>query len=149
MASLVEDLGGAASWISRALQASGYRADFTAPSLWSIDQFVDEHVHAGRPRAGGLLADDFGPRLFALGAYTGEVIRRDLGGTWHADDADPESEVNVELRLPGGVIMWPVQRVMKRCANGAEDGIAAYGAALGLPVGPPPRPRGKRRFFGR
>ena len=100
----------------------------------------------GRARPGGLLATDFGPRVFALGAYTGEVIRRDRGGEWHADDDDPGAEVNVELRLPGGGVIWPVQRAMKRCLNGAEDGIAAYGAALGLDVGAPqPAPR-KRRF---
>jgi hypothetical protein len=146
VASLIEDLDGAATWISQALQASGYAADFTASSLWSIDRFVDEHTQSGRARPGGLLATDFGPRVFALGAYTGEVIRRNLGGEWHADDNDPDAEINVELQLPGGGVIWPVQRVMKRCLNGAEDGIAAYGAALGLDVGTPQSAPGKRRF---
>jgi len=40
-----------------------------------------------------------GARLFALGAYAGEVIRRAVGGTWSADDADPEAEINIELQL--------------------------------------------------
>lgn len=72
MASLVEDLDVAASWISQALQASGYVADFSPASLWSIDRFMDEHTTSGKPRPGGLLATDFGARMFALGAYTGE-----------------------------------------------------------------------------
>lgn len=149
MAALVEDLDAAASWISQALRSSGYVADFSPGSLWLIDRFMDEHTKASKPSPGGLLATDFGGRLFALGAYTGEVIRRNLGGTWRANDEDPEGEINVELELPGGGVIWPVQRVMKRCANGAEDGIAAYGALLGLNVGTPPPALGRRRFFRR
>jgi hypothetical protein len=38
MASLIEDLDTAASWISQALKASGYLADFSSASLWSIDR---------------------------------------------------------------------------------------------------------------
>jgi hypothetical protein len=42
------------------------------------------------------------------------------------------------VRLPDGTTCWPVQRVMKRFKNGAEDGIAAYGVGMGLHVGRPP-----------
>ena len=63
------------------------------------------------------------------------MIRRAIGGTWSADDADPEAEINIELQLPDGSIVWPVQRVMKRLANGAEDAVAPYAAALGVGVG--------------
>jgi hypothetical protein len=55
-----------------------------------------------------------------------------------ADDADPEGEINIELQLADGSIVWPVQRVMKRPANGAEDALAPYAAALGVDVGAPP-----------
>lgn len=149
MASLIEDIDASAAWIARALQSSGYEADFSAQSLWSIDRFLDEHSDRGQPRRDGLLATDLGSRIFALGAYLGEVVRRNAGGTWHANDEDPQGEVNVELVLVDGTKIWPVQRVMKRYKNGPEDGIAAYGAALGLDVGQPPQPRKKRRFFGR
>ena len=90
-----------------------------------------------------------GPRIFALGAYLGEVVRRNAAGTWRANDQDPQGEVNVELVLADGTKIWPVQRVMKRYENGPEDGIAAYGAAVGLDVGQRPQPPKKRRFFGR
>ncbi len=62
----------------------------------------------------------------------GEAFRRRLGGDWMADDDDPAGEVNVILRLPDGTVIWPVQRVLKRLTNGPEDGLAFYGAALGL-----------------
>jgi hypothetical protein len=139
MASLVEDAGAAAEWIATALSSSGYQADFSPPSLWEVDRFFDEHTKRGKPRRGGLLAENLGQRIFGLGCYTGEVIRRNLGGKWQADDADPQGEINIELHLPDGAIVWPVQRAMKRLANGPEDAIAAYGAALGLEVGSRPR----------
>jgi hypothetical protein len=149
MASLTENIDASAAWIAQTLQSSGYHADFSAPSLWSIDQFFDENSDRGQPRRGGLLATDLGSRLFALGAYVGEVIRRNAGGAWHANDQDPQGEINVELVLADGTKIWPVQRVMKRYKYGREDSVAAYGAALGLDVGQPPQPPKKRRLFGR
>ena len=144
MASLAEDLDGAADWISRALSSSGYLADFSPASLWAIDRFLDENSTAGVARPGGLLDRDLGSRLFALGAYTGEVIRRALGAQWRTDDQDPQGEVNVELILPDGDVIWPVQRVMKRYKNGSEDGLVAYAVALGVAVGPAPRAHTRR-----
>ncbi|MGO9110751.1 MAG: hypothetical protein ACLP9L_16135 [Thermoguttaceae bacterium] len=135
MGTIVEDVGEAAEWIAMALSSSGYSADFTPKSLWEIDRFFDEHSRHGDPVPGGLLSDALGSRVFALGSYVGEVIRRHIGGEWFGNDSDTRAEISVELRLPDGSICWPVQRVMKRLKNGTEDGIAAYGHALGLPVG--------------
>jgi hypothetical protein len=136
--SLLEDVAAMAESIAQALSSSGYRAAFSAQSLWEIDRFFDDNSKRGKPRRGGLLAEGLGQRMFALGSYTGEVIRRNLGGEWRADEDDPQGEINIEFHVLDGGTVWPVQRVMKRLANGSEDGIAAYGAALGLDVGPPP-----------
>ncbi len=109
MGMIVEDVMTASTWIAQALSSSGYHADFNPGSLWEIDRFFDEHSRDGRPVAGGLLSEALGSRLFALGAYVGEVIRRQLGGEWHGDDSDPKAEISVELRLPDGTVCWPVQ----------------------------------------
>jgi hypothetical protein len=135
MGTILEDAREAAEWIASALSSSGYLADFTPTSLWEIDRFFEEQTRDGNPNPGGLLSQSFGARIFALGSYVGEVVRRYVGGEWHGDDSDSEAEINVELRLPNGASVWPVQRVMKRCKNGMEDGIAVYGHFLGLPVG--------------
>jgi hypothetical protein len=71
--------------------------------------------------------------MFALGAYVGEVVRREAGGQWEGDDNDPEAEMNLAVQLNDGTIFWPIQRVMKRLKNGAEGGIYAYGATLVRP----------------
>ena len=150
MGTIKEDIKSSADWIARALNSSDYRADFTPQSLWEIDRFFDEHSRNGAAKPGGLLSSGLGQRVFAVGSYVGEVVRRKLGGEWIAEDSDPEAEINVELRLPDGTRCWPVQRVMKRFKNGPEDGIAAWGARAGLEVGSeperPPAPPKKSLF---
>jgi hypothetical protein len=141
MATIKEDIQTSADWISRALSSSGYRADFTAESLWEIDRFFDEQSRDGAAKRGGLLSKSLGQRLFAVGSYMGEVLRRQVGGEWIGDDQDPEAEINVGLLLPDGSVCWPVQRAMKRFKNGAEDGIATWGSFAGLQVGPQPERR--------
>jgi hypothetical protein len=59
-------------------------------------------------RPGGLLSQDLGSRLFAVGAYIGEVIPRERGGEWVADDNSPQAEINIAVRLPDGTTCWPV-----------------------------------------
>ncbi|MFF3941505.1 hypothetical protein [Streptomyces phaeofaciens] len=133
----------AAGWIARALESSGYRADFTPGSLWDIERFMTEHSAHGTAVAGGLLAVDPGSRLFALGAYLGETVRRGLGGTWEAG-GDPDGRTDVVLRLPDGAVVWPVQRVIKRFRNGSEDSITGYAIGLGLHL-----PARRRAWFRR
>lgn len=134
MSKIVKDVENGALWVAKALKSSGYLADFSAESLQEIDRFFDEHSQGGKPKPGGLLAEDIGARIFALGAYVGEVIRQVLGGEWVGDDDDPRAEINVELKLANGTRLWPVQRVMKRFKNGAADGIGVYATAVGVNI---------------
>src|SRR5205809_8097205 len=94
-----QDAKEAAAWIATGLSSSGYKADFSGSSLWEIDRFFDEHSKDGQPRPGGLLAEALGSRIFALGAYIGEVLLRAVGGGWEGHDADREVERNFTLRL--------------------------------------------------
>jgi len=135
---MAADVQAAASWVAGALGTSGYDADFSAASLWEVDRFFDDHAPEGRARAGGLLEEQVGQRLFAIGGYVGEVIRRSLGGEWCGDDDDPEGEVNVELRLSDGSVVRPVQRALQRFSYGSGESFAAYGAGFGLEVGARP-----------
>ena len=148
---IIDDVDAASAWIATALSSSGYRADFTPASLWEVDRFFDEEAPDGKPKSRGLLSEDLGSRIFGIGSYIGEVVRRDRGGEWFGDDADAAAEINVALRLGDGQEIWPVQRAMKRFSNGPEDSIGAYGHVLGLSVGPPPQPPAKRlrRFWQR
>jgi len=140
MPSIRDDIHAAAEWISEALASSGYEADFSPNSLVEIDRFFSENSVDGRPVLGGLLSESLGGRIFALGAYAGEVVRRSIGGEWRGDDDDPSVEVNVELHLPDSTICWPMQRVMKRYKLGSSDSIAAWGSGAGLNITRDPWP---------
>ena len=147
MARIVEDIVASADWIAGAMRYSRYKADFSPQSLWEVDRFFDEHSLSGKPKPGGLLGEECGKRLFALGGYVGEVLRREKGGDWRASDADPDDEVALSLHLRDGTTCWPVQRVMKRLQNGPEESIVAYGVGFGLTVGPRPAPRPWWKFW--
>lgn len=102
---VVADAKAAAEWIAEALSSSGYRADFSLESLREVDRFFDEHAPDGQPLPEGLLSSDVGERLFALGGYVGEVIRRACGGEWEGSDEDPRAEVNIALKLASGAML--------------------------------------------
>lgn len=134
MSTLERDLLRSAEMVAQALSRSGYAADFSPASLAEIDRFFDEQtVAAGLVRPGGLLADELGTRLFGLGGYIGEVIRRTQGGEWLCDEHDPQAEMNVRLQT-GDFVCLPVQRVIKRFQLGSEARVVAWGAGLGVMV---------------
>ncbi|MEU7583920.1 hypothetical protein AB0B50_40800 [Streptomyces sp. NPDC041068] len=132
MPEIFEEIAELSSWIADALQYSSYSADFTPQSLAEIDRFFDDHSQDGEPRPGGLLEEQLGMKIFSLGAYVGETIRRQVGGEWRPDENNPSAKGNTSLHLPDGAVIWPIQRVMKRYKMGSEEGIATYGKALGL-----------------
>jgi len=133
MPTLLEDINAASDWIVGALNYSGYKVSMDLESLREVDRFFNEHMNdrKHKPKKGGLLADNTGTRLFALGSFIGNVLISQYGGWWITDDADPEGEINIAVQLQNGVLLWPVQRVMKRCGEGPENGIYAYGAIAG------------------
>jgi len=137
MTNLKEDIAKGSQWISSALKASGYNADFSANSLAEVERFFNENSKDGSPVPTGLLSEDVGNRLFSLGSYVGEVIRRSSGGEWITDDSDHQGEMSVVLKTSDGTIIWPMQRMMRRLKNGAEDSIIDYGVSLGLKIEAP------------
>ena len=152
MPSIKEDIATASEWIAAALRSSGYNIDFSVQSLQEIDRFYDEHTVNGAPRPNGLFSTDLDSRIFAVGSYVGEVIRRAKGGEWHGDDADPRVKLHVELRLEDGTLCWPTQRAMNRLRNGREDGIGAFAQGLGVSMGASSKPANKgffKRLFGK
>lgn len=119
---LVQDIPVAAAWAKDNLNHSGYRVGYDLESMKEIERFFCEQA-----REGGLLEPGkCGSILFALGCLVGESIINVCGGHWETDDADPKGEMNIAVRLPDHSIVWPVQRCMKRLANGPEESLYDY-----------------------
>jgi hypothetical protein len=95
-APIIRDAVPAAEWVAEAMRSSGYATDFSPVSLWEIDRFFAEQLkRPGKPRRGGLLAEDLGSRIFAIGAYVGEVIRRGARHAWDwaPGEGGPDDEI--------------------------------------------------------
>ncbi len=118
---LAHDIPIAAEWAKNNLNATGYQVDYDLQSMEEVERFFRE-----QSAEGGVLTGKCGSILFGLGCLVGETIIRIHGGHWETDDDDPKGEVNIAVRLPDGSVIWPVQRCMKRLANGPEDNIHDY-----------------------
>ena len=126
MASLYVDIISMGTWVQRALLSSGYQVNDPEKRMAEIDRFFDE-----QNRPGGLLSQNRGQILFALGALIGKTAIKEFGGDWETDDNDPQGEINCAVKLPNGVRFFPVQRCMRRYENGAADSIRDYYAKIG------------------
>ena len=118
---LAEDITKACEWVVTALNTSGYNADHTLESMKEIDRFIEEQSGEN-----GIISRNRGQIIFALGCYVGETVIRLYGGEWITDDNDPQGEINISVKLDGNVVIFPVQRVIKRYQNGSEDSIYPY-----------------------
>lgn len=119
--SLEDDIHSACEWVVRALNVSGYNADYSLESMKEIDRFFDEQSGEG-----GIISRNRGQIIFALASYIGETVIRLYGGKWSGSD-----EVNMSVEIDGGTVIFPTQRAMKRYQNGSEDSIYAYVYVLG------------------
>jgi len=123
--SLKEDIVVASEWIVTALQSSGYNADYSLESMKEIDRFFDE-----QNTPSGILSQNRGRIIFALGAYIGQTAIKLFGGEWIVEDKARNAEINIAVCLADGSTIYPVVKCMKRYQSGAEEGIYAYLALL-------------------
>ena len=128
MATLKEDIITQAEWITKAFSADNFKLDYTIDSFIEIDRFFNKHSKDGKLIKGGRLTSNLGLIVFSLGSYLGETIIKTVPGSeWITDDNDPKGEMTASIKLPNGIEMWPMQRIMKRYQNGNEDAVYTYG----------------------
>src|SRR5690349_9944578 len=102
----------------------GVLADFSPASVLAIDCYLDELWGTD-----GKLKEDPAWKLteraanlvWLYGTYVGESIRRAFGGQW---EHDPKAALNMAaVQLPSGWSQLPLNKMLKRLQNGAEDAI--------------------------
>ncbi|MEE1756177.1 hypothetical protein [Streptomyces sp. SP18CS02] len=120
-----------AGFVARLTERHRLPLDYTAASLRLVDLVVD-----------GLRRDQpertrIEPVLWGLGAYTGEVMVRRVGGRWIDFDAGQRALFGqpVGIRMPDGRYWNPVGKVINRFEDGSEESVQRFYLTLHGRVG--------------
>lgn len=93
--------------------------DYTDESITEVERTL-EHLHV-MYQEGRLSEDQLSGAAVMNGAYIGELVRRNHGGEWVADEESPKSGAYaVEF---DGNTAFPVGWCFKRIQNGIEDNV--------------------------
>jgi len=131
MGTLKQDIKVYSASIVKAFDEDHIYLDYSVGSLIEIDRFFNKHSVNGRAIRRGRLSRNLGSVLFSIGCYVGDCLIENVkGAKWVTNDKDPQGEINAEIHFPGGGIVWPMQRVMKRFKTGSSESIYVYGYEL-------------------
>jgi hypothetical protein len=107
----------------------GATLDYSPKSLEIVEAILGSSFEQLPPVTSRSRADEETTTLVAssMGAYVGEVMRRNLGGAWVYPSAIGDTP---GIRLPDGSQAFPISKAFKRLKNGREDDIVFYFRAL-------------------
>ncbi|OXB15973.1 hypothetical protein [Flavobacterium reichenbachii] len=113
--------------IVKMFKEDGFNVDETISSIIEIDRFLDENTENGEPKKDGRLHGvDFKTILFSIGSYLGEIIIKNVNGAqWITNDQELQ-DGDLLLKLPNGIEIKPVQKVIKRFQNGKSEAVYPY-----------------------
>ena len=97
---LEQDIKASCEWVIKALNSSGYKADYTLESMKEVDRFFDE-----QNTPDGILSNNRGQILFALASYIGETVIKLYGGKWVIDEDEPNNEINMAVQTNSGTVL--------------------------------------------
>ena len=108
----------AAQFCDLARESYGLELDYSSSSLTQLDDLIDANFGPGS-------ADDNAALIVASGAYVGEVVIRNHGGCWRADEEFFHSPaVVIEGKLQTHT--FPLSRVWRRFEYGNQHSLEAY-----------------------
>lgn len=114
-----------------AARASGLDLDYSPGSIEDVETLLNDLWKIGRPGPIGRLLvrkgrsdEDTVYLASVIGAYVGEVFRREFGGEWYLD-TQFGTDGTVALRI-GDRVVFPPAKVYKRLVNGPEDNVWFY-----------------------
>jgi tetratricopeptide (TPR) repeat protein len=98
--------------------------EFHPAAVLALDHFFDQ---TWGPEGVAPEQEDWQPpeakqrSILHLGAFFGELLRREFGGSWQRDPVHPANPLRSRLVLAGGIQLYPFSRVYKRMKNGASE----------------------------
>ncbi len=114
----------AAEFVEVARGSLGLELDMTPDSLKAVDAILDQFRGqlAGEGEAAKARA------VLWIGAYYGEVVRRQLGGGWVTT---PEGDVGLVIEAESGFVLWCFETVAEEVYEGDDKNLwGSYVAAL-------------------
>ncbi len=105
--------------VSMASERLGLQVGYDERGVQWLDEFIQRQHEQGNPAIREGLAD-------TLGSYLGECIIHSFGGEWA--DVDGSWCVRFDDRNAA----YPLAKVAKQLANGAEDSVASFFSAIPL-----------------
>jgi hypothetical protein len=106
--------------VQSAKRAYSVELDFSLASLDTLDSVLQQ-MHEEN-LATPISAEGLGARCFALGAYIGEVLRREAGqGRWEKDSSFGSN--TFPLTFGNDQSVFPMSWAEKRIVNGPEDNV--------------------------
>jgi len=123
-------LSAANSAVEHARKYWSTQLDFSPHSVQDVELIL-ARMHESIPRRfyekiykRGPTPEQMATLSLAYGAYLGEVIRREFGGTWSKEVIDDEPAI--ALVLDRGNMVFTVGKVWKRLNNGEGDNVLSF-----------------------
>ncbi len=112
----------AADLVTMVCEEADIHLDYSPSSLSMVDRIVD-----GLARE-NLSAEAVTRLLFILGAYTGEVLVRRMGGSWIDFDREQREEFRQPFGVstPDGQVWNPLGKVVKRYEDGVDNSLYLF-----------------------
>ena len=126
--------GGAASAVEFAADA-GIKLDYSLASIKVVEQQL-AGLHSQIP-AKSPSAQEIRRMSLMFGAYMGEVLKRNYGGSWSKKSALHPGQDILTFHVRGKEV-WPHIKAEKRIIDGPEDNVWFYFQTLLKELGPPP-----------
>lgn len=103
--------------------------DYSINSLEQIETFLSKTIVEGKIQPKSFFAKDTDAKTFALGAYLGEVIRKNSKAVrWNTEGI--ETPIEILQETPSGAKGMTINKAFKRIYNGVEDNIYFFARVL-------------------
>lgn len=105
--------------------------DYSFKSLARIEELISNTIQeAGKPIDKSFFSTEISNKTFALGCYTGEVIRRNLTTTSWKIDSESESPLSISLTNSSGAIGYVINKAYKRIYEGDGDNLLHFAKVM-------------------
>lgn len=136
---LADEIAQLANLAIDAARSSGVELDYSVQSVEHVEALLDDLWRIGHPSIirrllGEKRRSEADTEYLAsiLGAYIGEVFRKELGGEWYLDTRfDPEGTAALRIR---GLTIFPLSKAYKRLVDGPGDNVWFYYQVLAAQI---------------